>query len=744
MKHLTFLLAALMILSFSCENAKKTESQDQIAEKVDSVMAKMNLEEKIGQLNQLPGRGVVTGPLESEQDYITEIKKGHVGSMLNVNSASYTRKVQKVAVEESRLGIPLLFGYDVIHGYKTIFPVPLGESASWDMDAIKKSARVAAQEATAAGQHWTFAPMVDISRDPRWGRIMEGAGEDPYLGTKVAKARVNGFQGENLNKHNTLMACAKHFAAYGAPIAGKDYNTVNMSERKFREIHIPPLKAAKEAGVSTFMSSFNELNGIPMTGNKEKLKGIIKDEWEHTGFILSDWSSVHEMVVHGYAKDNSEAAKLAMDAGVDMDMVDQVYIDELQSLVESGEIKKQQINESVRRILRKKFELGLFEDPYKYCDTTRENEILLSKENREAARDVARESMVLLKNADNTLPLDTDISSMALIGPLAKSKKDLIGTWSARGNEKHTVSFFEGLENTFTNTTINYVKGCEIEGSDKAGFDNAIRAAQKSDVIVAAVGEKAMMSGEALCRAHLDLPGVQKQLITKLAQLNKPLIVVLFNGRPLAIPEVDKAADAVLEAWLPGTEGGNAVADILSGDYNPSGKLPVTFPRTVGQVPIYYSHKNTGRPKQGDSRYTSRYINTPNTPLYPFGYGLSFTNFKYSDIQLNKDSINFNETLKITTDIKNTGDYEGEEIIQLYIRDMVGSVTRPVKEMKGFKKVSLENGEEKSVTFELTADDLAYYTKGMEYKAEPGNFKVFVGKSSQNVQEADFKLVKTK
>ena len=706
---------------------------------VDSVLSLMTLEEKIGQLAQLSGDGEVTGPVTLNNAYQDAIRKGEVGSMLNINSASYTRKIQKIAIEETRLGIPLIFGYDVIHGYKTIFPVPLGESSSWDLEAIEKSARIAAIEASAAGQHWTFAPMVDIARDARWGRIMEGAGEDPFLGSAIAKARVKGFQGGDLSKENTLLACAKHFVAYGAARAGRDYNTVDMSKRMLYEVYLPPFKAAVDADVATFMTSFNELNGVPVTGSKKHVKGILRDDWNYDGLIVSDWASVMEQVIHGAAKDLKEAADYAMNATVDMDMEGKAYVPYMKELLNEGKVSEKQIDAAVRRILHKKFELGLFDDPYRYSDEKREKEVTLAQEHREAARDVARKSMVLLKN-DDVLPFSKKVKKVAVIGPLADAKNEMIGTWSAQGEGKDAVSLLDGLKNALPDADINFVKACEVEGDDKSGFGKALKAAEKADIVIAAVGEEAMMSGEALSRMDIKLPGVQEDLVLELAKLDKPLAVVLFNGRPLVITEVAEKAPAILESWLPGTEAGNAIADVLFGDYNPSGKLTATFPYALGQVPIFYSYKHTGRPRT-EARYTSKYIDGPNEPLYPFGYGLSYTTFEYTNLKLSTKKLNEGETLTVSVNLKNTGKYDGEEVVQLYVRDLVGSVTRPVKELKGFEKVSLKAGEEKTITFKLNTEDLAFYNRDWEWTTEPGEFHVFVGGNSKETIKAEFSLV---
>ena len=742
MIHLRTICYALIAMLAGTHVMAQNSMREDIQQKVDSVMNRMTVEEKIGQLNQLTGDGEVTGPVTLNNSYQDQIRQGMVGSMLNVNGAEYTRKIQKIAVEESRLGIPLIFGYDVIHGYKTIFPVPLGESASWDLEAIEKASRIAAREATAAGQHWTFAPMMDISRDARWGRVMEGAGEDPYYGSLVARARIRGFQGDDFSKENTMLACAKHYIGYGAARGGRDYNTVDMSMRRLHEIHLPPFKAAIDEGVATFMSSFNELNGVPVTGSKELVKDLLKDQWGFDGFIVSDWGSLQEMIPHGVAADKYEAGDLAMNAGIDMDMEGHVYVQELKKLLEDGRITEEQIDQAVRRILTKKFELGLFEDPYRYCNVEREKRVTLSEDHRAFAREAAAKSMVLLKNED-VLPLSKNLENIALIGPLVQADEEYIGTWSARGEGKHVINVMEGFRNKLgEDVNLHYAKGASFTGDDTKGFEKALETASTADAIVAVVGEHAMMSGEALSRMDIGLPGVQKELVLELSKLNKPLVVVLMNGRPLAIPEVDQAAPAILEAWLPGTEGGNAIADIIFGDYNPSGKLTASFPYAVGQVPVNYEHKNTGRPKVESQRYTSKYIDGPNKPLYPFGYGLSYTTFEYSQPVLNTQQIHFDETLRVQVDVKNTGDRRGEEVVQLYVRDLVGSVTRPVKELKGFEKIALEPGETKTVTFELRADDLAFYTRDMEYKAEPGEFRIFTGSSSENLQSASFKLIR--
>lgn len=710
---------------------------------IDSLLQKMTLEEKIGQTVLFSAGWDVTGPT-LDKNYVSYLKKGMLGAIFNIHSAKGSREFQRIAVEETRLGIPLLFGYDVIHGFKTIFPISLGEAASWDLEMIEKGSRVAATEASAAGLHWTFAPMVDIARDPRWGRISEGAGEDVYLGVQVAKARVKGFQGDDLSKNNTILACAKHYAAYGAAQAGRDYNTVDMSERELRDTYLPPFKAALDEGAATFMTSFNELNGIPASGNKFLLTDILKEEWGFEGFVVTDYTSINEMIPHGFSKDEKQSGEQAINAGVDMDMQGGVYLRNLKTLVEEGKVSADKISESARRILILKYRLGLFEDPYRYSDENREKEIIYKDSHLVDAQNMAKRSLVLLKNENNVLPLNKNVK-VAFIGPLVKDEKEIIGSWSARGDRSgKAISVYEGVEALLgVSKNISYAKGCEIVGDDISKFDDAINVAKNADVVVMVIGENEGMSGEARSRTNLDLPGVQKQLIAEIKKIGKPIVLILMNGRPLTLEYENSVADAILEAWWPGTMGGAAVADVIYGNYNPSGKLPVTFPRNVGQIPIYYNYKNTGRPwdpeKKGDN-YKSRYLDSPNTPLYPFGYGLSYTTFKYSNLVLNKGDFNFNEPIEVSVTIANTGDFDGEEVIQLYVQDLFGSVTRPVKELKRFKKVMFKRGESKTIYFTLSSDDLAFYTQDMSYKAEPGDFKLFVGTNSQDVIETRFIL----
>ena len=710
------------------------------------LMSRMTLQEKIGQLNLLTSGWDITGPTLRE-GYRQDVKAGNVGAIFNAHTAAYTRALQKLAVEETRLRIPLLFGYDVIHGYKTIFPISLGEAASWDLAAIENAARVAAVEASAAGVHWTFAPMVDIARDPRWGRISEGAGEDPYLGSEVARARVKGFQGDDLSAVDTVIATAKHYAAYGQAQAGRDYHTTDMSLRELWDTYLPPFRAAAEAGVATYMTGFNELNGVPVTASRYLLNDILKTRWRFHGFVVSDYTAVNELVPHGFARDEKHAAELAINAGVDMDMQGVSFLSNMAELVEEGSVDADTIDDAVRRILEMKYRLGLFADPFRYSDEDREAAAIYKTEHLEAARDMARKSIVLLKNERGLLPLGNGASSLAVIGPLADSEADMIGSWSAAGERKdRPVTLLEGLKARVGDTiSVHYEKGASYRfgDTDRSGFEAALAAAGRADVIIAARGESSEMSGEAASRTSLELPGTQQELLEELRKLGKPIVLVLMNGRPLSVGWADENVHAILETWFAGTEGGHAIADVLFGDYNPSGKLPVTFPRNVGQVPIYYNMKNTGRPYRLDDaeqKYRSRYLDTPNTPLYPFGYGLSYTEFAYSDMTLDRKEMGAGDTITVTVRVSNAGEVDGEEVVQLYIRDLVGSVTRPVRELKGFEKISLKKGESRQVEFALTPSDLAFHRQDMSYGAEAGEFRVFAGGNSADLLEASFRL----
>ncbi len=735
---IAFILLALIGAFSACQSPQKANlsAEDQF---VDSLVSIMTIEEKVGQLTLYTSDMDQTGAY-IRKEYETDIKDGKVGAIFNAYGAAYTRRLQEMAVNNTRLRIPLLFGYDVIHGQRTIFPMPLAEAASWNLEAIQRSARIAAEEATAEGLHWTFAPMCDIARDPRWGRIVEGAGEDPYLGSLIGAARVKGFQGDDLSQTNTMAACVKHFAAYGAAQAGRDYHSVDMSRMMLREVYLPPYKAALDAGAVTVMSSFNDLDGIPATANKFLMTEVLRDEWHFKGFVVTDYTSIMELLYHGVAADTAEAAELSIKAGIDMDMQSGFFMQELPRLVAEKKVDEKLVDEAVKRILKVKYQLGLFEDPYRYCSEEREKNEIMTPEKLEAARDMARRSIVLLKNEDQLLPLSKSDKKIAVIGPLADSKRDMIGSWSAAGDWTKSVTLLEGIKAKVPNAKITFAKGCEVDGNDTKGFAEAKRVAQQSDVVILAVGEAYWMSGEAASRSNIDLPGVQQQLVEMIHATGKPVVVVLMNGRPLTINWIDKNVPAILETWLLGTEAGNAIADVIFGDYNPSGKLPVTFPQNVGQIPIYYSMKNTGRPFEADDKYTSKYLDVSNDPLYVFGHGLSYADFEYVAMRLSTEAIHENEVLKIEVELKNKGAYAGEEVVQLYVQDLVGSVTRPVRELKGFKRQWLEPGQSAVVTFELAVKDLAFYKADGTFGAEPGEFRVYAGGSSAAKLSDDFIL----
>ncbi|MBE99297.1 beta-glucosidase BglX [Flavobacterium coralii] len=746
MKHnkaLLLLLACSFSLYAQKSSDKKIKPRNEF---IPELMAKMTIDEKISQLVQYTADGTVTGP-KTGINYIEEIKKGNVGSILNATSVKYTRELQELNLKNSRLKIPLLFGYDVIHGYKTIFPITLGEAASWDLKAVELSARVAAEEAAAAGVHWTFAPMVDISRDPRWGRVSEGSGEDTYLGSKMAVARVRGFQGNDLMAANTVLACTKHFAAYGAAEAGRDYNTVDMSERVLRETYLPPFKATVDAGVGTFMTSFNEISGVPATGSKFLLRDVLKGEWGFDGFVVTDYTAINELIPHGFAKDSAHAGELALRAGVDMDMVGGIFMKNLKKLLQEGKVTEAQINDACRRVLEAKYDLGLFHDPYRYNNEKREKEVIYKKEHLDAALDVAKKSMVLLKNDNNVLPLRKE-QKVAFVGPLVNDEWNIIGSWAASGDRYgYAVSVQEGVNKIVTDKNkVTFDKGVEIVDARRDMMQAALDNARKADIIVAVMGEFENMSGEAASRTSIDLPGIQKEFLAELKKLNKPIILVLMNGRPLTLNWENENMDAILEAWFPGTMGGDAIAQTLYGMNVPSGKLPMTFPRNVGQVPIYYNHKNTGRPYLGptdpEQKYKSRYIDVDNSPLFPFGYGLSYTTFSYSNLKLSSKTMSMNGNIKVSVDVANTGNYDAAEVVQLYIQDKVGSVTRPVKELKGFEKIMLKKGEKKTIEFTITPEDLKFYDIDMQFTAEPGDFEVTVGGNSASGLQDKFVLVK--
>ncbi|HRG18265.1 MAG TPA: glycoside hydrolase family 3 N-terminal domain-containing protein [Flavobacterium lutivivi] len=721
--------------------------QKTIDEKVEELLKKMTIEEKVGQLNQYTNDANPTGPLVINPNKQEEIKKGLLGSMLNVMGADRTRKYQELAMQ-SRLKIPLLFGLDVIHGYKTTFPIPLAEAASWDLEAIEKSARIAATEASATGIHWTFAPMVDISRDPRWGRVMEGAGEDTYLGSKIAFARVKGFQGDKLGELNSVMACAKHFAAYGAAVGGRDYNSVDMSDRMLWETYLPPFKAAVDAGAATFMNSFNDLNGIPATGNKYLQRDILKGKWNFKGFVVSDWGSIGEMIPHGFAKDSKDAAYKAITAGSDMDMESNAYRNNLAQLVKENKISIDIVDDAVRRILRKKFELGLFENPFRYSDVERQKAQMNNPEHTKIAREVAAKSIVLLKNEKGILPLSKDLKTIAFIGPMVKPKRANHGFWAIDVKEidsSYIVSQWEGLVNKIgKKSKLLYAKGCGINNDDKSGFKEAIDIANQSDVIIVSIGERHDMSGEAKSRSTINIPGVQEELVKELQKTGKPIVVLINAGRPLVFNWLADNMPTIVYTWWLGSEAGNAIADVLFGDYNPSGKLPMTFPRSEGQIPLYYNHFNTGRPSMNDNDiiYKSTYIDSPNSPKFPFGYGLSYTSFQYADLKLSKSTISKNEQIVVTMNLTNTGKYDGAEVVQLYIKDKFGSVVRPVKELKDFQKVFLKAGETKNITFTIDNSKLSFYNDKLVFDSEAGEFELMIGTSSEDIRlNANFELI---
>jgi len=726
---LTFAVSILFVPTSFAKQSKTIE------QRVDSVLKLMTLDEKVGQLNQYASSWT-TGPVSPEGDKMQEIKDGKVGSLLNVNGVEKTRAMQKLAMQ-SRLHIPLLFGLDVIHGYKTTFPIPLAEAASWDLQAIEEVERVAAVEASAAGVHWTFAPMVDIARDPRWGRIMEGAGEDTYLGCLIAKARVNGFQGKKLGNTDAVMACAKHFAAYGAGIGGRDYNSVDISNRTLLEVYLPPFKAACDAGVATFMNSFNDINGIPATGNSYIQRELLKEQWGFKGFVVSDWGSIGEMIPHGFAKDKNDAAKIAISAGSDMDMESRCYTENLAQLVKDGKVPVAMVDDAVKRVLTKKFELGLFDDPFRFCNEEKEKQVLNNPEHRVKAREMARKSIVLLKNKTNLLPLSTD-KVIALIGPLAKSKEDMLGFWNIPWpDNSDVVSQFEGLEKRVGKNHLIYAKGCEVEGNSTEGFAEALEAAKKADVVILSVGEKRDMSGEAKSRSNIHLPGVQENLIKAVYETGKPVIVMINAGRPLIFNWTADNVPSILYTWWLGSEAGNAIADVVFGDYNPSAKLPLTFPRAEGQLPIYYNYLNTGRPAPDNdefvNNYRSGYNDLQKSPKFPFGFGLSYTTFKYDALTLSTKTMNSDQTIDVSFTLTNTGKRAGEEVAQLYIRDLVGSVVRPVKELKDFQKVKLEPGESKIIHFTLNKEKLSFFNSKLEWVAEPGDFDLMIGASSADI-----------
>jgi beta-glucosidase len=730
-------LLFLFAIPFSLVAIKAKAQSKNIDRKVDSVLRLMTLEEKVGQMNQYSGPWEHTGPITEQGDFLEQVKQGKLGSLLNVNGVAHTRELQQIAMQ-SRLKIPLIFGQDVIHGYGTTYPIPLAEAASWDLDAIEKAERIAATEASAAGIHWTFAPMVDIARDPRWGRVMEGAGEDPYLGSLIARARVKGFQGNGLGSLNSVMACAKHFAAYGAAIGGRDYNQVDMSDNMLWNVYLPPFKAAAEAGAATFMNSFNDLNGIPASANSYLQRDILKGKWNFKGFIVSDWGSIGEMIPHGYVKNNYDAALKAVLSGNDMDMESRSYINHLAQLVREKKVPMAVVDEAVRRILRKKFELGLFDDPYRYSNAEREKQALSDPTHPQHARDMARKSIVLLKNENNLLPISKSTKTIALVGPMVKRVRENLGFWSIEfPDSSYIISQWQGIQNKAgSGTNLLYAEGCDITDTSRAGFAEAIKVAQQADVVIMSVGERRDMSGEAKSRADIHLPGVQEELIKAIYATGKPVVVMINAGRPLVFNWTADHVPAILYTWWLGSEAGNAIADVLFGDYNPSAKLPISFPRTEGQIPIFYSHLNSGRPATSDSDrfYRSAYIDLSIYPKYEFGYGLSYTSFSYSNLKMSSTKMKQNDKLRVSFKLTNTGKYAGEEIAQLYIRDRVASIVQPVKALKDFKKVMLKPGEAKTLEFVIDKDKLSFYNQRQQWIAEPGEFDVMIGTSSRDIK----------
>lgn len=735
-KSISFILCSAVIPALLLSTTPTAaQRSDGIEQRINRLLARMTLAEKLGQLQQLDGES--NGNFRPEQ--VELVRKGLLGSTLNVRGAQRTNQLQRVAMEESRLKIPLLFGFDTVHGYRTIFPIPLAEAASWDPSLAERSAAIAAGESYASGVRWTFAPMVDIARDARWGRITEGAGEDPFLGSAFARARVRGFQGSDYSAPGKVLACAKHWVAYGAAEGGRDYNTTDMSEHTLRTIYFPPFRAAVDAGVGTLMSAFNDLNGVPTSANPFTLTKVLRDEWKFDGFVVSDYTAVKELINHGFAADDKDAARLALNAGVDMEMVSRLFNEKSPQLLQEGKLSQAKIDEAVRRILRIKFRLGLFEHPY--VDESLERGSILTRESRAAAREIAGKSMVLLKNERNTLPLNRSIGSIAVIGPLADDNRSPLGWWAGDGRDEDTVTPLAGIRHKVSpQTKVTYAKGCEVTGESTGGFAEATAAASKSEVAIVIVGEVKDMVGEAASRSSLDLPGRQMDLVKAIHATGKPTIVVLVNGRPPTIGWIVENVPAILESWMGGTESGNAIADILFGDVNPGGKLPVTFPRSVGQAPIYYNHLNTGRPPEANNRYTSKYLDIPWTPQFPFGYGLSYTQFRISNVMLSAERIRPGGTIRVSAEVENIGKLAGDEVVQLYIRDLTASITRPVKELKGFQRVTLRAGEKRRVEFQLGPGELGSYNREMRFVVEPGVFKVMVGSSSEDVIEKSFEV----
>ncbi len=760
MKRLVLILFAVSYFLVSCQKTTHDKEMDRF---INDLMKKMTVEEKIGQMNLITFTGgLATGATISEGP-AEKIRKGQVGALLSVTGVEILRKAQDLAVKESRLGIPLFFGMDVIHGHRTIFPIPLGLSCTWDLELIEKSARIAATEASADGLNWVYSPMVDLARDPRWGRVAEGAGEDPYLGSLIATAMVKGYQGPGLKDSAAVMACVKHFALYGAAEGGRDYNTVDMSLIRMYQDYLRPYKAAIQAGAGSIMTSFNDINGIPSTANKWLLTEVLRNQWGFKGFVVTDYTAINELSNHGLGN-LQEVSVLALKAGVDMDMVGEGFLTTLQKSLEEGKVTVTDIDNACRRILEAKYKMGLFEDPYRHLNEARAKRELTKPENITFARELAKRSLVLLKNENNTLPLKKS-GTIAVIGPLADDQTDMLGTWAFFGDRQKIVTVLQGIKNiTWPTAKVIYAKGSElsdvpglmraltffgtpglakkpeeVEAEARKMLFEALKTAQTADVIVAVLGEAAGWSGEAASCSDIGLPETQKRLLKALIETNKPVVLVLINGRPLTLEWEDKHVDAILEAWAPGTEAGNAIADVLFGDYNPSGKLTMSFPRNAGQIPVYYNHKNTGRPFDERNKFTSKYLDVPNDPLYPFGYGLSYTTFEYGEPSVSNTNIKGDDTLTVKTTITNTGKFAGEEVVQLYIQDPVASISRPVKELKGFRKINLQPGETKEITFTVTTEDLKFYNADLKYVREPGDFIIYVGPNSRDLKQVKVK-----
>lgn len=755
-----FLLTAVITASAFTAMAAPQADKDKMDQFIDNLMRKMTLQEKIGQLN-LPVSGeIVTGQAKSS-DVAGKIRKGQVGGLFNVKGVENIREVQKIAVEQSRLKIPLLFGMDVIHGYETVFPIPLALSCSWDMEAIKESARIAAKESSADGICWTFSPMVDICRDPRWGRMAEGGGEDPYLGSEISAAMVKGYQGDDLTDKNTIMACVKHFALYGAPEAGRDYNTVDMSHLSMFNNYFPPYKAAIDAGVGSVMTSFNVVDGIPATGNKWLMTDVLRDRWGFDGFVVTDYTAISEMIAHGMG-DLQQVSAMSLSAGTDMDMVADGFLTTLEKSLKEGKVTMAEIDKACRRILEAKYKLGLFDDPYKYCDASRVKKDIFTAENRAVARKIATETFVLLKNENNLLPLQRK-GKIALVGPLANTKANMPGTWSVAAASDKYNSLYESMKQSLAGKAeVFYAKGSnlmydaqrEVEAtmfgremrdprSAQELLDEALSVASQADVIVAAVGESSEMSGESSSRTNLEMPDAQRDLLTALKKTGKPIVLVYFAGRSTVMTWEQENFPAILNVWFGGSEAADAICDVVFGDVSPSGKLTTTFPKNVGQIPLYYNHLNTGRPLEAGkwfSKFRSNYLDIDNDPLYPFGYGLSYTTFRYGDLQLSNNSMNEKGKITASVTVTNTGNYDADEIVQMYIRDMVGSVARPVKELKGFERIHLKKGESRTVSFDITAEQLKFYNSTLNWACEPGEFEVMVGGNSRDVQTKKFSL----